>query len=70
MSSFVDASVFCGAWPFRALRCRSASELKSRLAANGVTQAWVSATEAIRASNAEKLLDSQSAISSAESGAA
>jgi predicted TIM-barrel fold metal-dependent hydrolase len=43
----IDTSVFCGYWPFRALRYRSAPALKEHLQKNGVTQAWVSATEAI-----------------------
>ena len=43
----VDASCFCGHWPFRALRWREPAALKDHLLEGGVSQAWVSATEAI-----------------------
>jgi predicted TIM-barrel fold metal-dependent hydrolase len=43
----IDTNVFCGHWPFRALRWRTPGELKDYLLGHGVTQAWVTATEAI-----------------------
>lgn len=47
MSDLIDTSVFSGYWPFRAVRYRTSSALKDHLQANGVSQAWVAATEAI-----------------------
>lgn len=46
-SALIDTSVFCGAWPFRWLRQRSAAELKAHLHPHGVEQAWVASAEAI-----------------------
>ena len=47
MQQLIDASVFCGCWPFRPLRFRTPTLLKERLRKGGVSQVWVSAVEAI-----------------------
>ena len=47
MSDLVDASVFCGYWPFRHLRQRTPAALKRHLQERGVCQAWVASAEAV-----------------------
>ena len=47
MKRIVDASVFCGCWPFRSLPRRAPEELKAHLRRNGISRAWVAAAEAI-----------------------
>jgi len=47
MSGITDTGVFCGCWPFRANSRRNVVEVKEVLQANGVTQAWMTAVEAI-----------------------
>jgi len=49
VSGIVDTSVFCGCWPFRPTALRSAADLKTRLEAGGVRQAWVAPVEAVLA---------------------
>lgn len=49
MKPIIDASVFCGCWPFRPTALRTPWELKGRLESNGVRRAWVSTAEAILA---------------------
>jgi uncharacterized protein len=43
----IDTSVFCGHWPFRRLPAHAPDELKTMLAAAGVTQAWVAPLEGV-----------------------
>ena len=47
MSRLVDTSVFCGYWPFRCLSVRTPEALKASLKSQGVSRAWVAASEAI-----------------------
>lgn len=47
MSGLVDTSVFCGAWPFRRLDHAEPAELKARLSASVVTEAWVAPFEGV-----------------------
>lgn len=45
MSALIDTSVFCGGWPFRRLHDATPGELKPRLQALGVTEAWIAPFE-------------------------
>lgn len=47
MSGLADVSVFAGAWPFRRLHPTDPPGLKARLAAGGVTQAWIASASGI-----------------------
>lgn len=47
MSGLADVSVFAGAWPFRRLHPTDPAGLKERLAAGGVTRAWIASAAAI-----------------------
>lgn len=47
MSGLADVSVFAGAWPFRRLNPTDPAGLKARLAAGGVTQAWIASAAAV-----------------------
>lgn len=49
MKQIIDASVFCGCWPFRPTALRSPGDLKAHLEPKGVRRAWVSPAEAILA---------------------
>lgn len=43
----IDTSAFCGHWPFRRLPAAQPAELKERLRALGITQAWVAPLDAV-----------------------
>ena len=47
MSDLIDASVFCGYWPFRDLRPRTPAALKRHLQGQSVCQVWVASAEAV-----------------------
>ncbi|MCK6474828.1 MAG: amidohydrolase [Planctomycetes bacterium] len=47
MSGLTDVSAFAGAWPFRRLSPTDPAGLKARLAAGGVTQAWLASAAGI-----------------------
>lgn len=47
MSGLIDVSVFAGAWPFRRLHPTDPACLQARLAAGGVTQAWIASASGI-----------------------